>query len=289
MSKIKKAIIPAAGLGTRFLPITKSQPKEMLNIIDKPTLQYVVEEASASGIEDILIILNRNKESIVNHFDVNFELEKHLLDKEKYNELKSLKKLENLANIYYIRQDIPKGLGHAISLGRSFVGDEPFAVLLGDELMLDNGHGPVTKQLIDAYERKMSPIIGMRYVDDSDLHRYGIINPGKTQDGLIEVLDLKEKPNLEEAASNIAVLGRYILPPDIFDILEVTPIGKDNEIQLTDAIAILNKTKPVYGHMMECIRFDLGSKTDFIKAIIYLSVNNPEYSKEIKDYIKKLI
>lgn len=289
MSKIKKAIIPAAGLGTRFLPITKSQPKEMLNIIDKPTLQYVVEEASKSGIEDILIILNRNKESIVNHFDANFELEKHLLDKEKYDELKSLKKLENLANIYYIRQDIPKGLGHAISLGRSFVGDEPFAVLLGDELMLDNGHGPVTKQLIDAYERKTSPIIGMRYVDDSDLHRYGIINPGKTQDGLVEVLDLKEKPNLEEAASNIAVLGRYILPPDIFDVLEVTPIGKDNEIQLTDAIAILNKTTPVYGHMMECIRFDLGSKTDFIKAIIYLSVNNPEYSEEIKDYMKKLI
>src|SRR6056297_3400025 len=247
--KVKKAVIPAAGLGTRFLPSTKAQPKEMLNIFDKPSIQYIVEEAVDAGIEDILIILGRNKKSIEDHFDKSYELEDKLKAKGKEDLLIGVEKISNLGNIHYIRQKEPLGLGHAIYCAKSFVGNEPFAVMLGDDIV--KSKKPCIKQLIDKYEEYESTIIGVQKVDKRDLDKYGIVKGEKLSERLYKVEDLVEKPKIEKAPSNIAILGRYVINPKIFNILKNTQPGAGNEIQLTDGLKELLKQEDIYSYVFE--------------------------------------
>lgn len=287
MKKVTKAIIPAAGFGTRFLPSTKSLPKEMLSLIDKPTLQFVVEEAVDAGIKDILIIISRNKESIINHFDKNIELENHLKEKEKFDEIEKLKKIDKLANIYYIRQDEPKGLGHAISLGKSFIGDESFAVLLGDDVVM--GDNPAINQLIDAHYNCNSTILGVQEVLLENINKYGIISGKKVSPSLTKVDNMVEKPSAENAPSNIAILGRYVITPKIFEILESQSPGVNNEIQLTDALLTLLEFEDVFAKEFVGKRYDLGSKIGFIKATIDRAINSEEFREDTLAYIKEII
>ena len=234
--KIRKAIIPAAGLGTRFLPATKAQPKEMLPIVDKPTIQYIVEEAVASGIEEIVIIIGRGKRSIEDHFDKSYELEDALLKKNQLDMLEEVQKISNLVNIYYVRQKEPKGLGHAILCAKSFIGNEPFAILLGDDIVMSDT--PCLKQIINVFEYCNSSVVAVQSVPDKEIHKYGIIKPkgSDIESNLFYIDSLVEKPSKEEAPSNYAIMGRYVLRPEIFDILARIPIGHGNELQLTDAI-----------------------------------------------------
>lgn len=246
MKKVKKAIIPAAGLGTRFLPATKAMPKEMLPIVDKPTIQYIVEEAIESGIEDIIIVTGKGKRAIEDHFDNAFELEHNLLEKGKLDLLEKVQHSSNLANIHYIRQKEPKGLGHAVLCAKNFIGDEPFAVLLGDDIV--QAETPCLKQLIDQYEEKLSSVIGVQYVPDSQTHRYGIIDPLDQEGRRYQVNRFVEKPKKGTAPSNLAIMGRYILTPEIFIFLEKQEIGAGGEIQLTDAIQKLNEIQRVFAY-----------------------------------------
>ena len=241
---VKKAIIPAAGLGTRFLPATKSQPKEMLPIVDKPTLQYIIEEAIESGIEEILIITGRNKKSIEDHFDKSVELELELEQKGKEEMLEMVRNISNMVNIHYIRQKEPKGLGHAIHCAKSFIGNEPFAVLLGDDIV--DFETPCLKQLISAYDEYKTSILGVQEVAKEDTCKYGILDVKHIEDRVYKVKDMVEKPSIEEAPSNVAILGRYIITPEIFNILENQEPGKGGEIQLTDALKTLGKQEAIY-------------------------------------------
>ena len=284
---IKKAIIPAAGLGTRFLPATKAQPKEMLPIVDKPTIQYIIEEAVASGIEDIIIVSGRGKRAIEDHFDKSYELEETLVKKEKWSMLKEVQDISDLANIHYIRQKEPKGLGHAIYCARRFIGDEPFAVMLGDDIVTSDN--PCLMQLIEKYDEYKSSIIGVQEVEDQDVSKYGIIDPKETfGDGLIDVRSLVEKPILGENPSNYAVMGRYILTPEIFNILETLPAGAGGEIQLTDAIVLLNEIQSVYAYQFEGARYDVGDKLGFIKAQIDFALKREDLKDDVREYIKSL-
>lgn len=285
--KIKKAIIPAAGLGTRFLPATKSLPKEMLPIIDKPTLQIIVEEAVNSGITDILIIIGRNKESIVNHFDRNAELDDHLIKKNDIEGLKIVKELEGLANIYFIRQNTALGLGHAISLGKTFIGNEPFAVLLGDDIVYSQK--PVIKQMMECYEKYDSSILGVQKVPQSALNKYGIIDSEEIENGVYKVHSMVEKPEIDKAPSDVAILGRYIITPEIFDILENLNPGVGNEIQLTDGLMNLSKTQPMYAYEFEGTRYDVGSKIGYIKATIDTALSREEFRDETLEYLKEIV
>lgn len=285
--KIKKAVIPAAGLGTRFLPATKALPKEMLPVIDIPTLQLVIEEAVDSGIEDILIIIGRNKESIVNYFDRNVELENHLINKNKLDELQRLKKLEDLANIFYVRQNTPKGLGHAISLSESFVGNEPFCVLLGDDIVVSKT--PVIKQMIKTYEKYGSTVLGVQEVEKKDIDKYGIVDGIKIYDRVYKVNSLVEKPKIENAPSNIGILGRYIITPEIFEILKNLKPGVGNEIQLTDGLLKLIEKEDVYAHVFEGTRYDMGSKMGYIKATIDRALSSEEFRDETLEYIQNIV
>src|SRR5699024_11172341 len=260
--KVRKAIIPAAGLGTRFLPATKAQPKEMLPIVDKPTLQYIVEEAVESGIEEILIVTGRNKSAIENHFDKSVELELELEKSGKDDLLKVSRGISDMINIHYIRQKEPKGLGHAISYGKSFVGDEPFAVLLGDDIVYNDK--PCLKQMIEAYTKHKTSILGVQKVSDKDVDKYGIVDGQQVEDMLYTVKDLVEKPSMEEAPSNVAILGRYIINPAIFEILENTKPGKGGEIQLTDGLKELSKREEMYAYNFEGRRYDVGDKQGFL-------------------------
>lgn len=256
--KVRKAIIPAAGLGTRFLPATKAQPKEMLPIVDKPTIQYIIEEAIESGIEEILIITGRNKRAIEDHFDRSIELELSLEKKNKKELLELVRNISNMVNIHYVRQKEPKGLGHAIYCAKSFVGNEPFAVLLGDDVVY--AKKPCLKQMIEAYDEYKTTILGVQEVAKEDVSKYGIVE-GKYIDGRVyKVYDLIEKPSIDEAPSNIAILGRYIINPNIFDILEHTKPGKGGEIQLTDALKELAKHEAMYAYNFEGRRYDVGNK-----------------------------
>jgi UTP--glucose-1-phosphate uridylyltransferase len=243
--KVRKAIIPAAGLGTRFLPATKAQPKEMLPIVDKPKLQYIIEEAVDSGIEEILIITGRNKTSIENHFDKSVELELELEKKGKDELLKEVRKISDMVNIHYVRQKEPKGLGHAIYCARSFVGNEPFAVLLGDDIVY-NPDKPCLKQMIEAYDEYKTTILGVQTVDEKDVSKYGIVEGMHIEGRVYKVNGLVEKPSVEEAPSNVAILGRYIINPAIFEILEHTEPGKGGEIQLTDVLKELDQREAIY-------------------------------------------
>jgi UTP--glucose-1-phosphate uridylyltransferase len=287
MQKVRKAIIPAAGLGTRFLPATKAMPKEMLPIIDKPTIQYIVEEAVASGIEDIIIVTGKGKRAIEDHFDHAFELEQNLLEKEKYALLEEVQRASDMVDIHYIRQKEPKGLGHAIWCARKFIGDEPFAVLLGDDVV--QGEKPCLKQMVDLYNRYASSIIGIQPVSDNEISRYGIISGDLLEERFYKVEHLVEKPSKEEAPSNLAIIGRYILTPRIFDILGEHKPGAGGEIQLTDAIARLNKIEPVYGFHFDGKRYDVGEKMGFIKTTIEFALQREDLRDELLEYMDYII
>lgn len=286
MKKVRKAVIPAAGLGTRFLPATKAQPKEMLPIVDKPTIQYIVEEAVAAGIEDIIIISGRNKRAIEDHFDKTYELEELLTKKGDLENLRDIQAISNLANIHYIRQKEAKGLGDAIYCAHRFIGDEPFAVLLGDIIL--QAEKPALAQLIEIYEKEQTSVIGVQAVSMDVVHQYGVIDPkGQIQSGQpIEVKGFVEKPKQEEAPSNLAIMGRYVLTPTIFNALKVTLPGAGGEIQLTDAIELLNHSQRIVAHDVQGKLYDCGSKVGFVQATIDFALEREDLREEILAYIK---
>ncbi|WP_424141324.1 UTP--glucose-1-phosphate uridylyltransferase GalU [Sporosalibacterium faouarense] len=285
--KISKAIIPAAGLGTRFLPATKAQPKEMLPIVDKPTLQYIIEEAVNSGIEDILIITGRNKKSIEDHFDKSIELELVLEQKGKTELLQQVRKITDMANIHYIRQKEPKGLGHAIYCAKNFIGNEPFAVFLGDDIV--DSEKPCLKQMIEAYGKFKTTILGVQEVPMDEVSKYGIIKGECIKERIYWVEDLIEKPAKEEAPSNVAIMGRYIITPQIFDILENTKPGKAGEIQLTDALKELSRREAMYAYKFEGKRYDAGDKLGFLKATVEFALKRDDLKDDFKKFLLKLL
>jgi len=288
MMKVKKAVIPAAGYGTRFLPATKAQPKEMLAIVDKPAIQYIVEEAVAAGIEDILIINGRNKESIVNHFDKAPELEHALESKGKTDYLKLVQSISGLARVHFVRQQEMKGLGHAISCAKAFVGDEPFAVLLGDDIVY-NPDKPCLKQLMDVYEEKGCSVVGVQTVDPSQVDKYGIIAGKEIAPRTYKLSGMVEKPSAEEAPSNAAILGRYVLTPEIFAHLEKTKPGKGGEIQLTDALHALLEEQGIYAYDFEGQRYDTGDKLGFLKATVEYALRHEDVKDGFKAYLKEMV
>ncbi|NLK95030.1 MAG: UTP--glucose-1-phosphate uridylyltransferase GalU [Clostridiales bacterium] len=281
--KVKKAIIPAAGLGTRFLPATKAQPKEMLPIVDKPTIQYIIEEAIASGIEEILIITGRNKKCIEDHFDKSIELEMELEKSGKSDLLELVRDISDMVDIHYIRQKEPKGLGHAIHCAKTFVGNEPFAVMLGDDVV--DSEVPCLKQLIDCYSEYKTTILGVQAVAEEKVDKYGIVDGIHIENRVYKVKDLVEKPKIEEAPSNIAILGRYIITPKIFEILENTQPGKGGEIQLTDALKTLIGTEAMYAYNFEGKRYDVGDKLGFLEATIEFALKRENLREEFINYL----
>lgn len=285
--KVRKAIIPAAGLGTRFLPATKSQPKEMLPIVDKPTLQYIIEEAVQSGIEEILIVTGRSKKSIEDHFDRSIELELELAQKGKTEMLKLVQDISNMVDIYFIRQKEPKGLGDAIRCAKTFVSDEPFAVLLGDDIV--DSEVPCLQQLIGVYNEYNTSIVGVQEVAKEDTNKYGILDVKYIEDRVYKVKDMVEKPKVEEAPSNIAILGRYIITPAIFEILENQKPGKGGEIQLTDALKTLCKHEAIYAYNFEGKRYDVGDKLGFLEATVDFALKRPELRDEFMEFLKRKV
>ena len=285
--KIRKAIIPAAGLGTRFLPATKAQPKEMLPIVDKPTIQYIIEEAVASGIEEILIITGRSKKCIEDHFDKSVELELELGKSGKEEMLKMVREISDMVDIHFIRQKEPKGLGHAISCAKTFVGNEPFAVLLGDDIVYNEGK-PCLKQLIDCYDEYKTSVLGVQTVEAKDVNKYGIVNGIHIEDRIYKVKGLVEKPPVEEAPSNVAILGRYIITPQIFKILEETKPGKGGEIQLTDALLKLIDEEAMYAYDFEGTRYDVGDKLGFLKATVEYALRREDLRDGFIEYLNIL-
>ncbi|MDQ0883008.1 UTP--glucose-1-phosphate uridylyltransferase GalU [Peribacillus sp. V2I11] len=283
MKKITKAIIPAAGLGTRFLPATKAMPKEMLPIVDKPTIQYIVEEAVASGIEDIIIVTGKGKRAIEDHFDYAPELEQNLFEKGKVELLNKVQYSTNLANIHYIRQKEPKGLGHAVWCARKFIGDEPFAVLLGDDIV--QSETPCLKQLINQFEETNNSIIGVQTVPKEETNRYGIIDPAFQDGRLYQVENFVEKPALGTAPSNLAIMGRYILTPEIFRFLDKQEAGAGGEIQLTDAIQQLNQIQQVFAYDFKGKRYDVGEKLGFVKTTLEFALQNEEIKDDLVEYL----
>jgi UTP--glucose-1-phosphate uridylyltransferase len=287
VKRVRKAIIPAAGLGTRFLPATKAMPKEILPIVDKPTIQYIVEEAVASGIEDIIIVTGKGKRAIEDHFDNAMELEQNLIEKEKFELLEKVQYPTKLADIHYIRQKEPKGLGHAVWCARNFIGNEPFAVLLGDDIVQSDT--PCLKQLINQYEDTFSSVIGVQTVADSDTHRYGIIDPSSQEGRRYQVSNFVEKPKPGTAPSNLAIMGRYILTPEIFMFLDRQEKGAGGEIQLTDAIQRLNEIQRVFAYDFEGTRYDVGEKFGFVKTTIEFALQHEDLHDDMIDYLKNLV
>ncbi|WP_409295946.1 UTP--glucose-1-phosphate uridylyltransferase GalU [Peribacillus sp. SCS-26] len=287
MKKVRKAIIPAAGLGTRFLPATKAMPKEMLPIVDKPTIQYIVEEAVASGIEDIIIVTGKGKRAIEDHFDFAHELEQNLLEKDKLDILEKVRYSTNLADIHYIRQKEPKGLGHAVWCARNFIGDEPFAVLLGDDIV--QSETPCLKQLINQYEETLSSVIGVQSVPKEETHRYGIIDPSGQDGRRYQVNNFVEKPKSGTEPSNLAIMGRYILTPEIFIFLDQQEKGAGGEIQLTDAIQKLNQIQRVFAYNFEGKRYDVGEKIGFVKTTIEFALQHEDLQEEILSYLREVL
>ncbi|APC49624.1 UTP--glucose-1-phosphate uridylyltransferase [Virgibacillus halodenitrificans] len=284
MRTVKKAIIPAAGLGTRFLPATKAMPKEMLPIVDKPTIQYIVEEAVASGVEDIIIVTGKGKRAIEDHFDNNFELEDNLVKKEKFTLLEKVKQPSQV-DIHYIRQKEPKGLGHAVWCARKFIGNEPFAVLLGDDIV--RSETPCLRQLIEQFEETSSSVVGVQQVPMEETHRYGIVDPSTAEGRRYQVNNFVEKPEQGTAPSNLAIMGRYVFTPEIFDFLDKQEIGAGGEIQLTDAIQMLNELQKVYAYDFEGKRYDVGEKLGFVKTTIDLALENDEIKDELLAYLRE--
>ena len=284
--KVRKAIIPAAGLGTRFLPATKAQPKEMLPIVDKPTIQYIIEEAVASGIEDIIVVTGRNKRSIEDHFDRSIELELELERTGKTDMLQMVRDISEMANLHYIRQKEPRGLGHAILAASHFIGDEPFAVLLGDDVVVSKK--PCLKQLLDVYAKYQTTILGVQTVPHEAVSKYGIVDGHRVDDRIYKVDDMVEKPDVNDAPTDVAVLGRYIITPEIFPLLETQDAGKGGEIQLTDALRRLAKEQPVYAYDFKGHRYDVGTKTGFLQANIEFALRDDLLKDEMKAYLNRL-
>ncbi len=284
--QVRKAIIPAAGLGTRFLPATKAQPKEMLPIVDKPTIQYIVEEAAAAGIVDIIIVTGRNKRSIEDHFDRSIELELELERNAKNEMLEMVKDISEMANIHYIRQKEPRGLGHAILAAKHFIGNEPFAVLLGDDVVISQK--PCLRQMMEVFQEYRTSILGVQTVDHAVVNKYGIVDGRAVDERVYKVHDMVEKPEPEEAPSNVAVLGRYIITPEIFEFLETQDAGKGGEIQLTDALKRLAKEQAMYAYEFFGHRYDVGTKVGFIQANIEFALRSPELREEMKEYLDLL-
>jgi len=283
--QVKKAIFPVAGLGTRFLPATKASPKEMLPLIDKPLVQYVVEEAVASGIEQILFVTGRGKRALEDHFDINFELEALLYDKGKDEELSQVREIAELVNIFYVRQKQALGLGHAILCARDFVGEEPFAVLLGDDII--DGPKPCLGQLLEVFRKYRGPVLALEQVPRENISSYGCVAASQISERVYEVTDLVEKPRPEEAPSDLAIIGRYVLTPDIFPILEKQTPGKGGEIQLTDAIRTLSREEAIYGCRFTGIRHDCGDKLGFLKATVDLALKREEFQVEFAQYLRE--
>jgi UTP--glucose-1-phosphate uridylyltransferase len=286
-NKVRKAVIPAAGLGTRFLPATKSQPKEMLPVIDKPTIQYVVEEAVLAGITDILVITGRGKRAIEDHFDRNFELEFYLEQGKKDEELQEVQSISEMADIHYIRQRDPLGLGHAISVARQHVGSEPFAVMLGDDIMLDDAR--LLRSMLDVYERYGRSVVAAMEVPLEQISSYGAITPEAVEEDLVRIRSIVEKPKPEDAPSNLAVIGRYVFTPEIFDALDRIQPGAGGELQLTDAIALLLESQTVFAKTFETGRYDIGKKIDFLRATVELALDRPDLGDEFKAFLADLV
>jgi UTP--glucose-1-phosphate uridylyltransferase len=284
---VRKGVFPAAGLGTRFLPATKAQPKEMLPIVDKPTIQYVVEEAVASGLEEIIIVTGRGKRAIEDHFDASFELEYYLNDRGKVEELAQIKTISELASVSYVRQKEPLGLGHAILCARSLVGDEPFAVFLGDDI-IGGAATPCMRQLLDVYERLQGPVIAVERVPRERIHQYGVIAGRNIGGNVWEITDLVEKPRPEDAPSDLAIIGRYVLTPDLFAILAETAADKRGEIQLTDGLRTLRTRRPMYAVEFEGKRYDTGDKLGFLKATVEFALARPDLADAFRTYLKSL-
>ncbi len=284
--KVRKGVFPAAGLGTRFLPVTKAQPKEMLPLVDKPTIQYVVEEAVASGLHDLIIVTGRGKRAIEDHFDAAFELEYYLNDRGKVEELAQMKTLSELASVCYVRQKEPLGLGHAILCARSLVGDEPFAVFLGDDII--TASVPCMRQLLDVFERHQGPVIAVERVPRERVHLYGVIAARPLGDNVYEITDLVEKPRAEDAPSDLAIIGRYVLTPDLFAILAEQAPDRRGEIQLTDALRRLRERRPMYALEFEGKRYDTGDKLGFLKATVEFALARPDLADEFRAYLKSL-
>ncbi|MCI1903084.1 MAG: UTP--glucose-1-phosphate uridylyltransferase GalU [Enterococcaceae bacterium] len=286
MKRVRKAVIPAAGLGTRFLPATKAMAKEMLPIVDKPVIQFIVEEAIASGIEDILVVTGKGKRPIEDHFDANAELEYNLRSKGKTDLLKLVEETTDI-NLHFIRQKHPRGLGDAVLQARAFIGNEPFVVMLGDDIMVDEV--PLTKQLINDYDRTRASILSVIEVENKETRKYGIIDPlGESEPGLYHVKSFVEKPTPEDAPSNLAIIGRYLLMPEIFEVLANQAPGAGGEIQLTDAIDSLNKVQRVFARQFTGQRYDVGDKLGLLEANIQFGLRHPEIKDELADYLRKL-
>ena len=288
-STIRKAVFPAAGLGTRFLPATKAQPKEMLVLVDKPVIQYGVEEASQSGVSNIIIVTGRGKNAIEDHFDVNIELESFLEQRGKLAQLAEIRKITAPINVAYVRQGEPLGLGHAVLVTRSLVGDEPFAVILGDDVI--DANPPALRQMIDVYERVRGPVLAVERVSPDDVSSYGIVAIDDTEEfgkGVFRVRDLVEKPRREDAPSNLAIIGRYILTPDIFDALDATSRDGTGEIQLTNGLRRLLNTRPVYVYEIDGVRHDTGNKLGFLKALVYFALQRPDLAVPFRSYLESL-
>jgi UTP--glucose-1-phosphate uridylyltransferase len=284
--KVRKAVLPVAGLGTRFLPATKASPKEMLPLVDKPVIQYVVEEAKLSGIEQIIMVTGRGKRAIEDHFDASYELEDLLKKKGNHKMLRELKTISNLVSFCFVRQSEALGLGHAILCAKEVVGNEPFAVMLGDVIV--DSEVPALRQVLDVHHRFNAPVIAVEEVEPSEVSRYGIIKPEKVEDGVYRIHDLVEKPKQGEAPSNLAISGRYILPPETFSAIEQAAPGNLGEIQLTDALKTLVQNGPVYGCLVEGKLHDTGNKLGFLQATVELALKNPEFGEEFRDYLKGL-
>ncbi len=285
--RVKKAVIPAAGLGTRFLPATKAQPKEMLPIVDKPTIQYIVEEAVHSGIEDIIIITGRSKRAIEDHFDKSYELEEELKKHNKEELLELTQEISNMVNLYYVRQKEPRGLGHAIGCAKTFIGNEPFAVLLGDDIV--DAQTPCLKQMIDVFNGCQTSVLGVQTVRPEDVSKYGIVAGQQVGDRLYRVENLVEKPKKEQAPSNVAILGRYIITPEIFDCLEQTQPGAGGEIQLTDALKALAAKQEMYAYDFVGRRYDVGNKQGFLEATVEFALKREDLRDEFLAYLKGIV
>ena len=289
MKKIRKAVFPAAGLGTRFLPATKAQPKEMLPLVDKPLIQYVIEEAVQSGIQNVTIVTGRGKNAIEDHFDYSYELEQALAARGKTEQVEEIRRISNMINVAYVRQKEALGLGHAIKITRDVVGPEPFAVMLGDDII--DSEVPCLKQMMDLFEKLQSSMIATCEVPEAEVSQYGIIQ-GRQLDGyggrVYRIEDVIEKPSREEAPSNLAIIGRYILLPEIFGALDKTPAGRGGEIQITDAIRILLEQQPVYAYMFEGKRYDAGDKLGFLQATVEYALKREDLGGDFRDYLKNL-
>jgi UTP--glucose-1-phosphate uridylyltransferase len=284
---VRKVVFPVAGLGTRFLPATKAQPKEMLPLVDKPIIQYGVEEALASGIDNMILVTGRGKNAIEDHFDVSTELELLLQSRGKLDLLEEIRRLSNLIHVYYVRQGDPLGLGHAVLVTRELVGNEPFAVVLADDVI--DADPPGLKQMMDVYDRVQGPVLAVERVPWDRVSSYGIVDIESEQDGIIKVRDLVEKPAREEAPSNLAIIGRYILTPDIFPELEATQSDRTGEIQLTNGLRSLLKKRPVYAYEIKGVRHDAGNKLGYLKATVYFALKRPDLAGPFTDYLKDIL